>query len=82
MYCFQQLFQKISIKNTVYQEKKVRERLSHVYGTFYRVYRVDNEKVGVDNEKALGLDNRIFFSYFDLFNIEISPKNATEHPVA
>ena len=53
-----------------------------MYGTFYRVYRVDNEKVGVDNEKALGLDNRIFFSYFDLFNIEISPKNATEHPVA
>ena len=29
---------------------------------------VDNEKVGlgVDNEKALELDNRIFFSYFSL----------------
>ena len=26
--------------------------------------RVDNEKVGVDNEKALELDNRIFFFIF------------------
>ena len=25
---------------------------------------VDIKKVGVDNEKALELDNRIFFSYF------------------
>ena len=30
---------------------------------------VDNEKVGVDNEKALELDNRIFFSYFSLISI-------------
>ena len=41
---------------------------------------VDNKKVGVDNEKALDLDNRVFFSYFSL--ISISPKNATKHPVA
>ena len=27
---------------------------------------VDNEKVGVDSEKALELDNRIIFSYFSL----------------
>ena len=27
---------------------------------------VDNKKVGVDNEKALELDNRIIFSYFSL----------------
>jgi hypothetical protein len=39
---------------------------------------VDNEKVGVDNEKALELDNRIFQSDF---NIEISPQNATKYPV-
>ena len=38
-----------------------------------------NEKVGVDNEKALELDNRIFQPDF---NVEISPKNATKHPVA
>ena len=44
---------------------------------------VDNEKVGVDNEKALELDNRIFFFIFQPdFNVEISPKNATKHPVA
>ena len=44
---------------------------------------VDNEKVGVDNEKALELDNRIFFFIFQPdFNIEISLKNATKHPVA
>ena len=30
---------------------------------------VDNKKVGVDNEKALQLDNRIFFSYFSLILI-------------
>ena len=30
---------------------------------------VDNKKVGVDNEKALELDNRIFFSYFTLISI-------------
>ena len=30
---------------------------------------VDNEKVGLDNEKALELDNRIFFSYFNLISI-------------
>jgi hypothetical protein len=44
---------------------------------------VDNEKVGVDNEKALELDNRIFFFIFqpDL-DTEISPQNATKHPVA
>ena len=34
---------------------------------------------GVDNEKALELDNRI---YQPDFNLEISPKNATKHPVA
>ena len=34
MYYFQQLFQKISIKNTVYQSVK------GFYGTFNRVYRV------------------------------------------
>ena len=54
---------------------------------------LDNEKglelttalffIGVDNEKALDLDNRIFFFIFESdFNIEISPKNATKHPVA
>ena len=30
---------------------------------------VDNEKVGVDNEKALELDNRIFFSYISLISM-------------
>ena len=30
---------------------------------------VDNEKVGVDNEKALELENRIFFSYFSLISM-------------
>ena len=30
---------------------------------------------GVDNEKALELDNRIFFHISAWFNIEISPKN-------
>ena len=30
---------------------------------------VDSEKVGVDNGKALELDNRIFFSYFSLISI-------------
>jgi hypothetical protein len=40
---------------------------------------VDNKKVGVDNEKALEL---IFFIFQPDFNIEISPKNATKHPVA
>jgi hypothetical protein len=30
---------------------------------------VDNEKVGVDNEKALELDNRILFSYFSPISI-------------
>ena len=39
---------------------------------------VTNETVGVDNEKALKLDNRIQPD----FNKEISPKNATKHPVA
>ena len=44
---------------------------------------VDKEKVGVDNEKTLELDNRIFFFIFQPdFNIEISPKNATKHSVA
>ena len=45
---------------------------------------IDNKKVGVDNEKALELDNRIFFSYLFQpdFNIEISPNNAIKHPVA
>jgi hypothetical protein len=54
---------------------------------------VDNEKAleltngtvfqGVDNEKALEPDNRIIFFIFQSdFNIEISPKNATKHPVA
>ena len=35
-------------------------------------------QIGVDNEKALKLDNRIQPD----FNKEISPKNATKHPVA
>ena len=30
---------------------------------------VANEKVGVYNEKALELDNRIFFSYFSLISM-------------
>ena len=30
---------------------------------------VDNEKVGVDNEKALELDNRIIFLYFSLISM-------------
>ena len=39
---------------------------------------VDNKKVGVDNEKALELDNRTFFFIFHPdFNVEISLKNAT-----
>ena len=54
---------------------------------------VENKKVGVDNEKVLELTNSTVFhrgrqwkSYRagqqpDL-NIEISPKNATKHPVA
>ena len=37
----------------------------------------------IDNEKALELDNRIIFFIFQPdFNVEISPKNATKHPVA
>ena len=36
---------------------------------------VDNIKMGVDNEKALELKNSTDF------NIKISPKNATKHPV-
>ena len=44
---------------------------------------VDNKKVGVDYKKALELDNRIFFFIFQPdFNLEISTKNATKHPVA
>ena len=44
---------------------------------------VDKAEVKVDNEKALELDNRFFFFIFQLdFNIELSPKNATKHPVA
>ena len=61
---------------------------------------VDNEKVGVDNKKALELTNSTvfhrgrqrkssragqqnsFFIFQSDFNIEISPKNATKHPVA
>ena len=31
---------------------------------------VDNEKVGVDNEKALELDNRIIFSYFSMISMK------------
>ena len=31
---------------------------------------VDNEKVGVGNEKALELDNRIIFSNFSLFSVQ------------
>ena len=55
---------------------------------------VDNEKVGVDNEKALELTNStvfqkrvdienafIFQSNFHIEIIEISPKNATKYPV-
>ena len=39
--------------------------------------------IGVHNEKALELDNRIVFYIFQPdFNVEISPKNATKHPVA
>ena len=29
----------------------------------------DNKKMGVDNEKALELDNRIIFSYFSLISM-------------
>ena len=43
---------------------------------------VDNKKVGVDNEKALELDNSNFSIFQSEFNVEISPKNATKHPVA
>ena len=42
---------------------------------------VDNEKVGVDNEKALELDTNIFFIFQPDFNIEISPENATKYSV-
>ena len=38
---------------------------------------------GVDNEKVLELDNRTsFFIFQPDFNIQISPKNATKHPIA
>ena len=30
---------------------------------------VENKKVGVDNEKALELDNRMIFSYFSLISM-------------
>ena len=30
---------------------------------------VDNEKVGADNEEAIELDIRIFFSYFSLISM-------------
>ena len=58
---------------------------------------VDNRKVGVDNKKALELTNSTVFHRVDSekaleldngitfqpdFNVEISPKNATKHPVA
>jgi hypothetical protein len=33
---------------------------------------VDNKKVGVDNEKALELDNRIFLSYLKEFREAVS----------
>ena len=37
----------------------------------------------VDNEKALELYNSIIFFIFQPdFNLEMSPKNATKHPVA
>ena len=57
---------------------------------------VDNKKVWLENEKALelknstvfiGVDNEgwtteyFFFIFPSDFNIEISPKNATKHPV-
>ena len=62
--------------------------------------RVDNRKVGVDNENGLELtistvfhsgrqkkgsragQQNIFFIFQPDFNVEISPKNATKHPVA
>ena len=53
---------------------------------------IDNKKVGVDNEKALELTNSTvfhrggqqnnFFIFQPDFNVEISPKNTTKHPVA
>ena len=44
---------------------------------------IDNKKVGVENEKALELDNRVIFLIFQPdYNVEISRKNATKHPVA
>ena len=39
----------------------------HVASLFYTG--VDNEKVGVDNEKALEPDNRIFFPYLSLISM-------------
>ena len=42
---------------------------------------IDNRKVGADNRKALELDNGIFFIFQPDFNLEISPKNTTKHPV-
>ena len=54
------------------------------FGAFFHVASLLS--TGVDNEKALVLDNRIIFFIFQPdFNIEIieiSPKNATKHPVA
>jgi hypothetical protein len=38
---------------------------------------VENKKVGVDNKKQNN-----FFIFQPDFNVEISPKNATKHPVA
>ena len=35
---------------------------------------VDKEKVGVDSEKALEMDNRILFSYFSLAEFGMSKK--------
>ena len=48
-------------------------------------YRADKQHrfpIGVDIEKALELDNIVFFTFLSDFNIEISSKNVTKHPVA
>ena len=43
---------------------------------------VDNKKGGVDNEKALELENRFFFIFQPDFNKETSPKTATNYLAA
>ena len=55
--------------------------LLHLVAFFHVASLLSTETVGVDNEKALELDNNFFIFQPD-FNVEISPKRGTKHPVA